>query len=107
MAGLRRIPRIRAEFTQLHPSLATDDWESVEIVGPLCTPLDYLARAVKLPRLAPDDILAIHNVGAYGLTGSLIAFLSHDTPVEIVFDAEELKDVSQLKLIREYKEKLP
>lgn len=36
------------------------------VVGPICENADYLARKVLLPRLQPNDLLAVLDVGAYG-----------------------------------------
>jgi diaminopimelate decarboxylase len=58
--------------------------ETVNVVGPLCTPLDLLGNAVELPRLEPGDLVAILQSGAYGLTASPTAFLSHPAPAEIL-----------------------
>lgn len=57
--------------------------EAVEIVGPLCTPLDTLGRAVMLPHAEVGDLLGIFQSGAYGRTASPIDFLSHPTPPEV------------------------
>ena len=103
MAGLRRVPRIGAEL--LPDSAADTALRDTNIVGPLCTPLDYLAMGVDLPQLYPGTRVAIPNVGAYGLTASLLAFLVRETPIEIVLDGEEIKDVSQVVLTRSAKEK--
>jgi len=65
-----------------HKSNAT--MENVNIVGPLCTPLDILGRDVELPACETDDLIAIYQSGAYGLTASPIHFLSHPAPVEIL-----------------------
>jgi len=54
--------------------------------GPLCTPADEFAAAAALPRVARGDLLAVLVAGAYGLTFSPIAFLSHPTPAEVVVD---------------------
>ncbi len=58
--------------------------EVVNIVGPLCTPLDRLASQVHLPHAEPGDLIAIFQSGAYGLTASPVAFLDHPLPAEIV-----------------------
>lgn len=58
--------------------------ECVDISGPLCTPLDLIARNVRLPASKPGDILVILNSGAYGLTASPQKFLSHEPPGEYV-----------------------
>lgn len=56
------------------------------VVGPLCTPLDMLARAAPLPELAAGDLVAVLQSGAYALTASPTGFLSHPTPAELLVD---------------------
>lgn len=51
--------------------------EKVNVVGPLCTPLDVLARGVMLSRAAIGDTIAIFQSGAYGPTASPSGFLGH------------------------------
>lgn len=63
--------------------------EAVDVVGPLCTPLDTLARNVTLPRAEIGDLFGIFQSGAYALTASPLGFLSHATPPEIWVDAGE------------------
>ena len=58
--------------------------EKVNVVGPLCTPLDLLGGAVDLPELHPGDLVAVMQSGAYGLTASPSAFLSHPAAQEIL-----------------------
>jgi len=59
------------------------DLEEVNIVGPLCTPLDLLGSRVTLPRAEPGDLIAIFQSGAYGFSASPRGFLSHPEAVEI------------------------
>lgn len=58
--------------------------ESASVVGPLCTPLDLLADRMDLAVAQPGDLVAVLQSGAYGLTASPIAFLSHPPPAEIL-----------------------
>ena len=58
--------------------------EKVNVVGPLCTPLDLLGASVELPELQPGDLVAVMQSGAYGLTASPTAFLSHPVASEIL-----------------------
>lgn len=97
MAGLRRIPRILPDVAP-----ADGDAEPRESVlaGPLCTPLDVFGRGSELPSLEPGELATIPNVGAYGLTASLVAFLGFDPPVEVVLDGEEVVSASRLALGR-------
>jgi diaminopimelate decarboxylase len=57
--------------------------ESVEVVGPLCTPLDMLARSVQLPEVEVGDLIGIFLSGAYARAASPLGFLSHPAPPEI------------------------
>ena len=58
--------------------------ETVSVVGCLCTPLDLLADGVTLPEAGIGDLVVVHQAGAYGLTASPTAFLSHPAPVEVL-----------------------
>ena len=57
--------------------------EMVDVVGPLCTPLDTLARGVSLPEARVGDLFVIFQSGAYARAASPLNFLSHATPPEI------------------------
>ena len=57
--------------------------ESVDVVGPLCTPLDTVARGASLPKSETGDLIGILQSGAYGRTASPLGFLSHPTPAEV------------------------
>lgn len=61
-----------------------DDDEEVQVVGCLCTPLDLLGNAVDLPRADVGDLIVLFQAGAYGLTASPTAFLSHPMPREVL-----------------------
>ncbi len=54
------------------------------VVGPLCTPLDVIGRRVPLPDVAPGDLVAVLQSGAYGLTASPVGFLSQPMPAEVL-----------------------
>lgn len=55
-----------------------------ELVGPLCTPIDSMARDLKLPATDVGDLMGFHKTGAYSFGASPLLFLSHDTPPELV-----------------------
>ena len=61
-----------------------DARETVSVVGCLCTPLDLLADKVELPVADIGDLVVVFQAGAYGLTASPTAFLSHPAPVEVL-----------------------
>ena len=58
--------------------------ESQSIVGPLCTPLDILGSSMELPVAKVGDLVVVFQSGAYGLTASPLAFLSHPAPGELL-----------------------
>jgi diaminopimelate decarboxylase len=95
MSGLRRLP-------PLVPDVRPHDGELTEamLAGPLCTPLDLWARSAPVPGVRPGDVLAIPNVGAYGLYASLVAFLGHPLPIELVVDGDAPPRISRLSLTR-------
>lgn len=68
--------------------LGTTSSNCVDVVGPLCTPLDTLARDIMLPELSPGDLIGIFNAGAYARTSSPLGFLSHPAPPEVLIDAK-------------------
>lgn len=57
--------------------------EAVEVVGPLCTPLDTLGRSVQLPHAEVGDLVGVFQSGAYARTASPLGFLSHPAPPEV------------------------
>jgi diaminopimelate decarboxylase len=60
--------------------------ETFEVSGPLCTPLDVLARGAILPRIEIGDLVGVFQSGAYGRSASPLGFLSHPAPPEIWVD---------------------
>lgn len=76
---------LRRNYPVVAPArMGVRDTEKAHVVGPLCTPLDLLGAGVELPRLEPGDLVAVLQSGAYGLTASPTAFLSHPAPAEIL-----------------------
>jgi diaminopimelate decarboxylase len=58
--------------------------ETVSVVGPLCTHLDLLADGMEMAKAEPGDLIVVFQSGAYGLTASPTAFLSHPPPAEVL-----------------------
>jgi diaminopimelate decarboxylase len=98
MAGLRRLQPIRPDV------LASADRPGAPTVsmlaGPLCTPTDVWSHADELPPVRPGDLVSIPNVGAYGLYASLVGFLGHPMPIEVIVDSGRVVEVSRLQLHR-------
>ena len=57
---------------------------AVDVVGPLCTPLDILARQMPLPEADAGDLVVVLQSGAYGLSSSPTRFLGHPPPAEVL-----------------------
>ncbi|KGJ95939.1 pyridoxal-dependent decarboxylase, exosortase A system-associated [Thalassotalea sp. ND16A] len=64
--------------------LTSTQAEEVDIVGPLCTPLDVLGSKIELPKAEVGDYVVILQSGAYGATASPQAFLSQPGLAEIL-----------------------
>lgn len=111
MSGLGRLMtprsaavRLDVPETSAEPEASADpdarderDGVSTALVGPLCTPLDVLNSGLAIEARV-DDVLAIPNVGAYGLTASLVGFLSHPLAVEVVHDGGRFVSARRLAL---------
>ena len=64
--------------------LHSDETETVNIVGPLCTPLDILADKMTLPQAHIGDYVVVFQSGAYGYTASPHKFLSQPECLEVL-----------------------
>ncbi|MFL6117570.1 MAG: phosphopantetheine-binding protein [Catenulispora sp.] len=115
MSGLRRLPAVApvvipvagAADAAAGAATARDrdadrdaDPAVTQLVGPLCTPLDRWGAAPAGPDIAIGDLLAVPNVGAYGLSASLIAFLGHPAPVEVAVAEDGTATASRLTVTR-------
>jgi diaminopimelate decarboxylase len=98
MAGLGRLLPIAVGVDDAD---ASPDAQSVTLVGPLCTPGDVLCRNAQLASVEPGRVLGVPNVGAYGLTASLLHFLSRPAPYEVVVRGGEIVSVSRIEARRQ------
>jgi diaminopimelate decarboxylase len=64
--------------------VVSDEQENVSVIGPLCTPLDLLADRMDLSKAEVGDLVVVFQSGAYGLTASPTAFLSHPVALEVL-----------------------
>lgn len=78
---------IKRDYPIVAPAkMDADETSPVTVVGPLCTPLDTLARKTELPDLVADDLIAILQSGAYGKSASPAGFLSQPAAAEILVE---------------------
>jgi diaminopimelate decarboxylase len=78
LSGLRRTLPVTVT-----PAAGDGTPAPASLVGPLCTPADVLAHTAEAGELRPGDVVEIPNAGAYGLTASLVAFLSRPSAAEV------------------------
>jgi diaminopimelate decarboxylase len=64
--------------------VAGGERETVSVVGPLCTPLDLLADQMEMAKAGVGDLVVVFQSGAYGLSASPTAFLSHPVAREVL-----------------------
>jgi diaminopimelate decarboxylase len=61
------------------------------LTGPLCTPIDTMARKARMPSAKVGDLIGFLQSGAYGLTASPAQFLAHPSPSEVLVSGETAK----------------
>src|SRR5208337_1247953 len=83
------------------------DEEAVEVVGPLCTPLDMLGRAVALPQAEVGDLMAVFQSGAYARAASPLGFLSHPTPPEVMVHGTSCRLIRQRGNVADFTRDVP
>lgn len=64
--------------------LGKPDNEKINIVGPLCTPLDIVAQGITVPEIEVGDLVVVLQSGAYAYSASPTAFLGHPAAEEIL-----------------------
>ncbi|MER6917175.1 phosphopantetheine-binding protein [Streptomyces sp. NPDC000594] len=117
LAGLGRLLPLNAQPLEPRPTGpadgeapgdgAAEESGTVTLAGPLCTPADILARAAELPGVRSGDLLVFPNVGAYGLSASLLGFLGHPAPAEVLVDGAETVSATRLALSRQHIQPAP
>ncbi|MFD8463174.1 type III PLP-dependent enzyme [Streptomyces antimycoticus] len=100
MAGLGRLRAPSAQPFTVGGSGAGEE-TAVTLAGPLCTPLDVLNASARLVDPRPGQLLAVPNTGAYGPTASLLGFLSHTGPVEVVVEGARIHSARRLVISSE------
>lgn len=97
MSGLGRLLPNRIEALPLDVG-ATTEGAPMTLVGPLCTPLDVLAPRADGRVPVAGSVLAVPNVGAYGLHASLIGFLGRTMPGIVVLDGHRVVRATRWQL---------
>ena len=71
-----------------------------DVVGPICESGDWLGKDVWLPPLQPGDLLAIHDVGAYGFAMSS-NYNGRLRPAERLISGDQLLEIRAAQTLRE------
>lgn len=69
--------------------------ENINVTGPLCTGIDYIAQNITLPKAEIGDYICIEKTGCYGLNAGIHAFLSHRMPIEVLYDEQSWKVIRE------------
>ena len=80
-----------AVITKLDQKLA----DVSDLVGPLCTPLDTVARELPVPYAEVGDLIGIFQSGAYARWASPLGFLSHPTPPEVLVSNDDVRLITR------------
>jgi diaminopimelate decarboxylase len=78
-------PALYQAVHRVLPVAAAPESGPTEVVGPICESTDVLAAAADLPDLAPGDLVAIMDAGAYGMTMAS-NYNSQPRPAELVVE---------------------
>ena len=86
---------IRKSETMNNANTMAEKKYPINITGPLCTGIDYIAQNVEIEALEIGEYVCIEKTGCYGLNAGIHAFLSHRMPVEILFNKENWKIIRE------------
>jgi diaminopimelate decarboxylase len=100
LGGLSGLGRLLPLAAQPRVDGALEDAISVKLVGPLCTPVDVLNHGTAMGAMRPGDRVVFPNVGAYGATASLLAFLSRPGPVEAIMKGGVVVSATRVEVQR-------
>jgi diaminopimelate decarboxylase len=71
---------------------------AVDVVGPVCETGDFFARDRELPELKPDDLVAILDAGAYGLSLSS-NYNTRPRPAEVLVEGKRARLIRRRETI--------
>ncbi|ALS36070.1 diaminopimelate decarboxylase [Enterococcus rotai] len=101
MNGIGRLYSPTAEINILTGNMIPSK-KTTHFVGPSCSPLDVIGVKKNHTKLINiGDWISINNVGAYGLSSSLINFISQDIPIEYCIHDNQVVHKNLTKIIKE------
>ncbi len=74
--------------------------ETVDVVGPVCESGDFFARDREMPRVEEGDLLAILDVGAYGMALAS-NYNTRPRPAEVLVNGKSVKVIRRREKVRE------
>ncbi len=74
--------------------------KTVDIVGPVCETGDFFARDRELPEVAPGDLLAILDAGAYGMSLSS-NYNTRPRPAEVLVTGKKVREIRRRETMRD------
>jgi diaminopimelate decarboxylase len=84
----------------VQPANSATKIETVDVVGPVCESGDFFAHDRELPRLEENDLLAILDAGAYGM--SLASnYNTRPRPAEILVNGKSVKVIREREKVRD------
>jgi len=85
-------PALYGAYHQIVPVKAAgnNSRETVDVVGPVCETGDFLARDRELPVIEEGDLLAVLDVGAYGVALAS-NYNTRPRPAEVMIDGKSVK----------------
>jgi diaminopimelate decarboxylase len=90
MTDLLRPSLYNAHHQIVPVRIDTYEHEKVDVVGPICETGDFLARDRVLPKVRPNDYLAVMTVGAYGFVNTS-HYNARPRPAEILVNGERVR----------------
>jgi diaminopimelate decarboxylase len=73
-----------ASLATCHEAPSRSEEGKYHLVGPLCTPMDTLAKDLTMGAPEIGDFVAVFRSGAYGPSASPTSFLGHQRPIEVL-----------------------
>ena len=80
------------------PSAAVPKPETVDVVGPICETGDFFARDRELPRIEEGNLLAILDVGAYGMVLAS-NYNTRSRPAEVLVERKTAKVIRRRETV--------
>jgi len=74
--------------------------ETVDVVGPVCESGDFFARDREMLRVEEGDLLAILDVGAYGMALAS-NYNTRPRPAEVLVSGKSVKMIRRRERVRE------